>query len=162
MDIVSSVTPLTFTAAKDQLHSETKMTFSAPSSEVFCQSDTQRPFYPPHPIDPHASDVISLSLMCQFAESFTAISAKPLVSCVPVVLRMSERVIGLPASGFKKLLSSPENQRQPVKTGERWRCQMLLRPLQHWSVNKSHHYQTAKRSLNVENQTNSSPIYRYC
>lgn len=140
--------------------------------------------------------MISLSLMCQFEESFTTVvvcfSSKPLVSCVPVVLRMSERVIGLPVvlCGFKKLLSSLENRQQPVKTWERWRCQMLLCPLQHWSVNKSHRYQTTKQFLNVENlelaenQTNnflhsfintcscevfcapprppSYPIYRYC
>lgn len=85
MDIVSSVTPLTFTAAKDQLHSETKMTFSAPSSEVFCQSDTQRPFYPFPPNrstcfwhDFSFSDVP----VCLVSQPLWCVSAKPLVCCV--------------------------------------------------------------------------------
>lgn len=139
-----------------------KWLFSAPSSEDFCQSDTDAILSIPTQYI-HMLLTWFLFLWCarlwKVSQPLWCVSAKPLVSCVPVVLRMSERVIGLPVvlCGFKKLLSSLENRQQPVKTWERWRCQMLLCPLQHWSVNKSHHYQTTKQFLNVENldQTNN-------
>lgn len=114
------------------------------------------------------------------------VSVKPLVSRVSVVLCMSERVIGLPVSGFKKLLSSLESRRQPVKMGKGGDARCYCAPCS-IGVLINHHYQTAKKSLNVENlelaenQTNNSlhsfinafscegfcaprpyPIYRYC
>lgn len=94
------------------------------------------------------------------SRSLWCVSAKPQFPVSRLVsLVVSERLIGLRVSHSKKLPSSLEHRPQPVKIEERWRCQMLLRPPQHWSVMKSHHYWTVQGSLAnlelAENQTNN-------
>lgn len=145
MDFVSSVTSLTFTAAKDQLHSETKMTFPLPLLRFSVNLTHRGHFIHSRPIDPHVSDMISLSLMSQFVESFTAIVCCLLCLCAAYVWARN----WFTCQWFQK--AAFITRKQPVKMAERWRCQMLLCRPQSWSVNKSHHYQTAKQSLNVEN-----------
>lgn len=73
MDIVSSVTSLTFTAAKDQLHSDTKWLFSPLFLRLSVNLTQRGHFINSHPIEPRALDVSSLFLTCHFVESFTEV-----------------------------------------------------------------------------------------